>query len=58
MDKKQVLQAILDSVSEGVMALDKDWKIVVWNDAAERITGFQKEEVLGNECRSVFWQGG
>lgn len=53
-EKDQLLQSILNSISEGVMALDKDWKVVLWNDAAEQITGFLKEEVLGKECRSVF----
>lgn len=54
MENNQVLQAILNSVSEGVMALDRDWKIFSWNLAAERITGFHKEEVLGKECTKIF----
>ncbi|MGB6064158.1 MAG: sigma 54-interacting transcriptional regulator [Desulfomonilaceae bacterium] len=54
MEYNQVLQAILNSISEGVMALDRDWKIFSWNLAAERITGFHKEEVLGKECTKIF----
>jgi PAS domain S-box-containing protein len=54
MEKDQLFQAILDSISEGVMTLDKDWKIVSWNRAAEKITGFHKEEVLGQECMDLF----
>jgi len=50
----QFLQAILNSISEGVMSLDKDWTIASWNRAAEKITGFRSEEVLGRECRKVF----
>lgn len=54
MEEAQVFQAILNSISEGVMALDREWKIFSWNLAAERITGFHKEEVLGKECAKIF----
>ncbi|MCA1961216.1 MAG: sigma 54-interacting transcriptional regulator [Desulfomonile sp.] len=54
MDEINLLQAILNSISEGVMTLDKDWKIASWNRAAEQITGFHREEVLGKECTKVF----
>jgi PAS domain S-box-containing protein len=53
MENDQLFLAILNSISEGVMTLDKDWKILSWNHAAERITGFHKEEVLGQECRKL-----
>ncbi len=54
METSQLFQAILNSISEGVMTVDKDWKIASWNRAAEKITGFHKEEVLGKECLKVF----
>jgi len=54
MENPQLFQAILNSISEGVMTVDKDWKIASWNRAAEKITGFHKEEVLGKECLKVF----
>lgn len=54
MEDPQIFQAILNSISEGVMALDKNWKIFSWNLAAERITGFHKEEVIGKECTEIF----
>lgn len=54
MENDQLFQAILNSISEGVMTLDKDWKIVSWNQAAEKITGFHREEVLGKECAKLF----
>ncbi len=54
MENPKLVQAILNSISEGVMTLDKDWKIASWNRAAEKITGFHKEEVLGKECLKVF----
>jgi len=54
MENQRLFQSILNSISEGVMTLDKDWKIASWNRAAERITGFHREEVLGKECNRVF----
>jgi len=54
MENAPLFQAILNSISEGVMTVDKDWRIASWNRAAEKITGFHKEEVLGKECLKVF----
>lgn len=54
MENDHLLKSILNSISEGVMTLDKDWRIASWNRAAEKITGFCKEEVLGMECAKLF----
>ncbi len=54
MDNGFLMQSILNSISEGVMTIDRDWRILSWNRAAERITGFHKEEVIGRECAEVF----
>ncbi len=53
MENDQLLQSILNSISEGVMTLDKDWRVASWNRAAEKITGFHKEEVLGADCSRI-----
>lgn len=45
---------ILDNVSDGILTVDHEGRIAWFNRAAERITGFQKEEVLGKPCRGVF----
>ena len=44
----------LDSIADGVFTVDKNWKITSFNHAAETITGWKKEEVLGKTCESVF----
>lgn len=54
METNQMLQSILNSISEGVMTVDRDWKIASWNRAAEKITGFHREEVLGSDCSKIF----
>ncbi|MGD0166217.1 MAG: GAF domain-containing protein [Gaiellaceae bacterium] len=39
--------AILASVADGIVAVDREGKIVLWNAAVERITGLGGGEVLG-----------
>lgn len=45
---------ILDSLGEGVFTVDKDFRINFFNKAAERITGFKREDVIGKFCKQVF----
>ncbi len=47
-------QIILDSIADGVFTVSPDWKITSFNRAAEKITGFKKEEALGQYCWEVF----
>lgn len=47
---------LLDFISktaDGVIAVDQDQRIVLWNNAAERLLGFKAEEVLGRLCDEV-----
>lgn len=46
-------EEILDSLGEGVFTVDKNFRITFFNQAAERITGFRKEEVIGKFCKHV-----
>jgi PAS domain S-box-containing protein len=48
------LQAILDSIADGVFTVDNDFNITSFNPAAERITGYRASEVMGKPCRLVF----
>lgn len=41
---------ILDEISDGVYCLDRDRRITYWNRAAERISGYKAEDVLGTCC--------
>ncbi|HEY9871533.1 MAG TPA: PAS domain-containing protein [Candidatus Obscuribacterales bacterium] len=38
---------IIDSMSTGVVACDKNWRVLVWNAAMESITGCPRRTVLG-----------
>jgi PAS domain S-box-containing protein len=52
-DKKN-LERILDSLMEGIIAHDKERRILFFNSAAEKITGFHRSEVLGRDCHDAF----
>lgn len=41
---------ILDSIGDGVYVTDTNRVIVFWNRAAERISGWTPEEVIGRSC--------
>lgn len=45
---------ILDSIADGVFAVDRDMKITAFNQIAETITGWSSEEVIGRYCSDVF----
>ena len=44
---------ILESLSHGLMSIDRDFKVTFFNRTAEQITGRSREEVLGKECGTV-----
>lgn len=41
---------ILQAINDGVYVTDRQRRIIYWNKAAERITGWRAEEVLGKSC--------
>jgi len=45
---------ILDSIADGVFAVDADWQICSFNRAAEEITGIPRADAVGHQCADVF----
>ena len=45
---------ILDSITDGVFTVDRQWIITSFNRAAEEITGIQRDEAVGQPCSYVF----
>ena len=45
---------ILESISDGVFTVDKEWRITSFNRAAEEITGIRRREAIGRLCSEVF----
>ena len=42
---------ILDALPDGAYVTDRDRRILFWNRAAEQITGWKREQVIGKHCR-------
>jgi PAS domain S-box-containing protein len=45
--EKERSVAILANIADGIVAVDRDGKVVLWNAAAEAITGVPQEEAFG-----------
>jgi len=43
----------LESVGDGIVAIDLKWRIILWNKAASQITGFTKKEAIGKPFRDI-----
>ncbi len=44
------LQGLLEELFDAVYVVDRERKITLWNNAAEKLTGFSREEVIGTRC--------
>lgn len=53
-EQKNRMDAIFNSNIEGTFTIDNDWNITSFNNSAERITGFSKEEAVGKKCWEIF----
>jgi PAS domain S-box-containing protein len=46
--------AILESISDGVFTVDREWRVLSFNRAAEQVTGIPRAEAIGRRCSDVF----
>lgn len=44
------LMSVVETMRDGLMIVDKDGTILLFNRAAEEITGYCKEDVIGQQC--------
>ena len=51
--EKGSLEAILAALGEGLMVVDIRHRIVMWNRAIEKMTGYAAEEAVGRRCSEV-----
>jgi two-component system, cell cycle response regulator len=49
-----VYRLILETVPSGICAVDREDKIIFWNEAAEKMTGHLRQDVLGGVCDGKF----
>lgn len=45
---------ILDSITEGVFTVDREWRVTSFNRAAEGVTGVPRAQAVGRFCWEVF----
>jgi diguanylate cyclase (GGDEF)-like protein/PAS domain S-box-containing protein len=49
-DDESLHQTVLESLDEAVYVVDRERRILYWNAAAERISGYSREQVVGRHC--------
>lgn len=49
-----VTELILESISDGVFTVNREWRITSFNRSAEVITGISRDEAIGRFCWEVF----
>ena len=52
-EEKERSEAILANIADGIVAVDRDDAIVLWNATAEQISGVPAEEALGRRVAEV-----
>jgi len=50
-------ESVLDHFSEGIIVHDVHRHIIYFNQSAEKITGYEKKEVIGHDCHEIFKGG-
>jgi PAS domain S-box-containing protein len=48
------LERVLNSISDGLVVLDKDWRYIYFNEQGARIVGMRPEELVGNCIWELF----
>ena len=48
------LELVLDNLKDGIIAHDMNRRILFFNKEAEKITGYSKDEAVGQDCHKVF----
>ena len=51
--EKERSVAILANIADGIVAVDRDGRVVLWNAAAEEITGVPQSEAIGHTTMQV-----
>ena len=47
-------ESLLEHLAEGIFTINIRWQITSFNQTAEKVTGFTREEVLGRYCWDIF----
>jgi PAS domain S-box-containing protein len=53
-EEKRRVESVLEHSAEGIMSIDARCRILGFNKAMEKLTGYSREEVIGQECSRLF----
>ena len=53
-DYSERIRGILDSITDGFLAVDNDLKVVMWNHIVEKSTGMKSSDVIGKSIMEVY----
>ena len=53
MDMAKYWKTIVDTLQDGLMVMDPEGNILAMNPAAERLTGYSADELVGQNCRTL-----
>lgn len=53
MDQQKIYESIIDNLRDGVYVVDAERRLLLWNRAAQEITGYTPEEVIGKRCQDT-----
>ena len=51
---KELHENVVQSIQDGLVAIDREFRITYWNKAMEKINGYKAEEVLGKVATDLF----
>lgn len=51
--QKKRFETLLESIGDGVVVIDMNWTVTLWNRAAQGIAGWTKEEAAGKPFREI-----
>lgn len=52
--EKELLESLINSSADGILAIDRQLRYTLWNPAMERLSGISKEASLGVRCFDLF----
>jgi PAS domain S-box-containing protein len=54
LQEKEFTQSIINTCVDGISAFDKEWRVLEWNPAMEKMNGIGKEDILGKSFYELF----
>ena len=55
LDDPQIFQSVLEGLQTGIYFVDRARRILFWNDGAEKITGYLRQDIVGRFLRDHFF---